>query len=182
VVTAKRLDVSTGQQIAGWASWLAWGAATIEAAIHLTSYFVADTDLLLRIALALFGALIIAVVPMAIAMAVFPIRAKDLVRSTPIPVLILGAVVFIYLYAEVSSIFTQLPGQPVVVDGRYYFNIHSSLRPISQAQYLQAVRYELRLWSTGGLAVAALVGLTLRAIAMNDNSRRQGAGRARDGS
>jgi hypothetical protein len=81
--------------------------------------------------------------------------------------------VFIYVFAEGSSILTQLPGQPVVVDGRYYFNIHGSLRSISQAQYLQAMRYGLRLLSAGGMAVAAGMALTLRTIAMSDTSQRQ---------
>lgn len=69
-------------------------------------------------------------------------------------------VLALFVYAGVNFFVTRLVGQPVSVDGSYYFNMHGSRLPISREQFEEALRLQVRLF-TGHMLLFTGAGTAL---------------------
>ena len=69
-------------------------------------------------------------------------------------------VLVLFVYSFINFFITRLPGQPVSLDGSYYFSAHGARTPISREQYEEALRLQVRLF-TGDILLFMGVGTAL---------------------
>lgn len=74
-------------------------------------------------------------------------RWQDVVSGVPRWAVVLLMVIVVYVAINFFASIAQLPGQPEVAGGQYYFNNHGSRIPTDLAGYLQGLRLQMRIFT-----------------------------------
>lgn len=146
-------------------AWVAAGSCAIATLTHMTTYGTPDlADPVQVFTFALFPLIFLVFGAAILLTALCRVSLGRLFGTLPLHVKVLGVIAVAYIFLDFFWMIHLLPGQPTEQDGRFFFNDHGRLIPISSHAYRQSLLFQARLFSGHEITfsgVATILGYQL---------------------
>jgi len=132
---------------------------------HIATYGTPDlADQVQGVTFALFPLTFLVLGAAILVIALCSVSLGRLFGMLPLHVKVLGVIAAAYIFVDFFWVIHLLPGQPIEQDGRFFFDDHGRLIPISSQTYRLSLLFQARLFSGHEIiltGVAAILGYQL---------------------